>query len=154
MILCRASRSGISQSPQSLRWRCAKKEFQALSRTEQIQSPQFSARWMWSPQSTSASKLLATRYGDDPSAADSDDVSGDYPSVWAAGWRWYPIPAPKTRSHSHRFYPPIKELVNIAAWREAANKKEHKSKKGLDANCVWLTSPETKLYLKSISTRT
>ena len=125
----------------------AKAMYGSLTREEQLASPQLTAQWRWSPQSTAASKKLAERCGDDPSAADVNNVQGDFTKSWAAGWRWYPEPAPKTKSHTHRFYPPSQELEEVAIWRCAAEKKERKGKRGPDAGCTWLSSPELKMYL-------
>ena len=126
----------------------AKAAYCSLTREEQIASPQFTARWQWSPQSTAASKKLAVRYGDDPSDADVNNAAGDYTKSWAAGWRWYPAPAPKTKSHQHRFYPPTGEVEEVGIWRSAANKKERKAKRGTDAGCTWISSLELMMYLK------
>jgi len=95
----------------------------------------------WSPQSQKAIAALKGKY------------NGDLKKAWdAAGWRWYPVPAPKTKSHEHRFYPPSSSLSGVAAWQTAAKKKPRSTKKPADApdlNLQYLSSPEACLYLAS-----
>jgi len=52
------------------------------------------------PVSTAAGKQLQTLYGD--AAWDVDDLDSDYDNAFRAGWRWYPVPAVKIKSHEHR----------------------------------------------------
>lgn len=59
-------------------------------------------RWQYSPQSRKACNTLKDVYGGD---------DGDLEKAWADGWRWHPVPAPKTMSHEHRFFPPTAQLA-------------------------------------------
>ena len=71
----------------------------------------------------------------------------------STGWRWYPVPAPKTKSHEHRFYPPSSSLSGVAAWQTAAKKKPRATKKPAgapDLSLQYLSSPEACLYLASL----
>ena len=61
-------------------------------------------KWKWSPQSQITVKLLTEAY------------DGDLSAAFEAGWRWYPEPTPKTKSHGHRFYPPVPLLQEIQQW--------------------------------------
>jgi len=124
----------------------AKDAFADLSADEQAVSPCFANKWCWSPQSTAAGKQLQTLYGDAP--WDVDDLFSDYDNAFRAGWRWFPAPAVKTKSHDHKFYPPKNMLCQVEAWQLAANKTKHTNKKGLAAGATYLTSPETSAFLK------
>ena len=124
----------------------AKDTFALLPAAEQKASPCFGNKWCWSPQSTAAGKQLQSLYGD--VAWDVDSLLSDYDNVFRAGWRWYPAPAVKKKSHDHRFYPPKNLLCRVEAWQLAVKKAKHIDKNGLGAGATYLTSTETSLFLK------
>ena len=124
----------------------AKDAFSHLSAAEQEASPQHNAQWRWSPQSTKAGKQLAKLYGDKD--WDVDDLLSDYENAFGAGWRWFPSPSVKTKSHDHKFYPPKDMLPKVQAWQLAANKAQRTDKTGLAAGTIYLSSPETISFLE------
>lgn len=85
-------------------------------------------KFQYSPQSRITCKSLQAFYG-------------DLNKCWEDGWRWYPVPAVKTKSHTHRFYPPASRLGDVIDWCAMTNSKLCKGNKGaLDENSSWLTS--------------
>merc|ERR1719272_387465 len=75
----------------------AKEIWEALP--PESQEASHKCKWKWSPQSRKTLEELTTHYHTLDSAFE--------------GWRWFPEPAPNTKSHKHRWYPPLADVVML-----------------------------------------
>ena len=66
-------------------------------------------------------------------------------NAFQAGWRWFPVPAPKTKSHNMRWYPP----TSVALEMKAANVEGVTFKKCTHLDIEFVTSPMIVKYYKS-----
>ncbi len=112
--------------------------------------------WRWSPQSNKARQHLAKHYNDAlprpkyPSFSEAKKdqkrlVKKGPTNAFQAGWRWFPVPAPKTKSHNMRWYPP----TSVALEMKAANVEGVTFKKCTHLDIEFVTSPMIVKYYKS-----
>ena len=82
--------------------------------------------WRWSPQSLKARQYLAKTYIDSlpfdkfPALSESKRdqqrlVKMPPTKAFQAGWRWFPVPSPRTKSHNMRWYPPTTLALEMRA---------------------------------------
>ena len=66
------------------------------------------ARWVWAGPCKGVIRLLGMLFDEDASAN-----GGTISKAFAAGWRWFPSPAPASSSHKHVWYPPGEDVAAI-----------------------------------------
>ena len=115
--------------------------------------------WRWSPQSLKARQYLAKKYLDalpfekfPPLSESKRDqlrlVKKPPTKAFQAGWRWFPVPAPKSKSHNMRWYPP----ASVALEMKAANVEGvvFKTCSHFLHEISYVTSPMIVKYYKSL----
>jgi len=69
--------------------------------------------WKWSSSCERARRFLAAHF-DEELKESTDGVLLGPKAAFKAGWRWFPSPAPSSKSHSHRWYPPGEHVDAIS----------------------------------------